>query len=84
MWQAEGDKELTLSASPVTAVGDLALTLANWRHSTALSKDVPTAQAKSDSKMKLLAVTYSTTHKPPRKMSLVYSFKLLSTTKEKL
>jgi len=62
MWQAEADKELTLSASPVTAVGDLALTMANWRHSTVLSKDVPTAQAKSDSKMKLLAVTYSTTH----------------------
>ena len=31
MWQAEADRELTLSASPATAVGQLTLTLANWR-----------------------------------------------------
>ena len=29
MWQAEADTELTLSAWP--AVGELALTMANWR-----------------------------------------------------
>ena len=34
MWQAEADKELTLSASPVTAVGEQTLTLANRRYST--------------------------------------------------
>jgi len=34
MWQAEADTEMTLSASPVTAVGQLTLTLANWRYST--------------------------------------------------
>ena len=32
MWQAEADTELTLSASPATAVGQL--TLANWRYSS--------------------------------------------------
>ena len=36
MWQAEADTELTLSASPATAVGQLTLTLANWRYSTVL------------------------------------------------
>ena len=34
MWQEEADRELTLSASPATAVGELALTMANWRYST--------------------------------------------------
>ena len=34
MWQAEADKELTLSASPATAVGEQTLTLANRRYST--------------------------------------------------
>ena len=34
MWQGEADTELTLSASPATAVGQLTLTLANWRYST--------------------------------------------------
>ena len=34
MWQAEADTELTLSAWPVTAVGQLTLTLANGRYST--------------------------------------------------
>ena len=33
MWQAEVDTELTPSASPATAVGQL--TLANWRYSSA-------------------------------------------------
>ena len=37
MWQAEADKELTLSASPATAVGEKTLTLANRRYSTVLS-----------------------------------------------
>ena len=32
IWQAEADTELTMSATPVTAVGQLALTLANWRY----------------------------------------------------
>ena len=32
MWQAEADTELTLSASPATAVGKLTLTLVNWRY----------------------------------------------------
>ena len=34
MWQAEADTELTLSASPATAVGQLTLNLVNWRYST--------------------------------------------------
>ena len=34
MWQAEADEELTLSASPATAVGEQTLTLANRRYST--------------------------------------------------
>ena len=34
MWQAEAVKELTLPASPATAVGEQTLTLANWRYST--------------------------------------------------
>ena len=34
MWQAKADKELTLSASPATAVGEQTLTLANRRYST--------------------------------------------------
>ena len=34
MWQAEAVKELTLSASPATAVGEQTLTLANRRYST--------------------------------------------------
>ena len=34
MWQAEADKELTLSAWPATAVGEQTLTLANRRYST--------------------------------------------------
>ena len=38
MWQAEADTELTLSASPATAVGQLTLTLANWRYSTVLTQ----------------------------------------------
>ena len=32
MWQAEAVKELTLSASTATAVGELTLTLAIWRY----------------------------------------------------
>ena len=32
IWQAEADLELTLSALPATAVGQLTLTLANWRY----------------------------------------------------
>ena len=36
MWQAEADLELILSALPVTAVGQLTLTLANWRYGTVL------------------------------------------------
>ena len=32
MWQAEADTELTMSASPATAVGQLTLTMANWRY----------------------------------------------------
>ena len=40
MWQAEADTELTLSASPATAaVGELTLTLANWRYSTVLIRN---------------------------------------------
>ena len=34
MWQAEADTELTLSASPNTAVGQKALALAKRRYST--------------------------------------------------
>ena len=34
MWQAEADTELTLSASPTTAVGQKALALAKRRYST--------------------------------------------------
>ena len=34
MWQAEADTELTLSASPTTAVGQTALALAKRRYST--------------------------------------------------
>ena len=37
MWQAEADTELTLSASPTTAVGQKALALAKRRYSTVLS-----------------------------------------------
>ena len=37
MWQAEAVKELTLSASPATAVGEQTLTLANRCYSTVLS-----------------------------------------------
>ena len=37
MWQAEADIELTLSASPATGVGELTLTMANWRYSTVFS-----------------------------------------------
>ena len=36
MWQAEADTELTLSASPTTAVGQKALALAKRRYSTVL------------------------------------------------
>ena len=36
MWQAEADTELTLSASPATAVGEQTLTLANRRYSTVI------------------------------------------------
>ena len=36
MWQAEADTELTLSASPTTAVGQKALALAKTRYSTVL------------------------------------------------
>ena len=38
MWQAEADTELTLSASPTTAVGQKALALAKRRYSTVLSR----------------------------------------------
>ena len=38
MWQAEAVKELTLSASPATAVGEQTLTLANRRYSTVIVK----------------------------------------------
>ena len=34
MWQAEADTELTLSASPTTAVGQKVLALAKRRYST--------------------------------------------------
>ena len=34
MWQAEADTEMTLSASPSTAVGQKALALAKRRYST--------------------------------------------------
>ena len=34
MWQAEADRELTLSASPTTAVGQKALAMAKRRYST--------------------------------------------------
>ena len=34
MWQAEADKELTLSAWPATAVGEQTLTRAKRRYST--------------------------------------------------
>ena len=34
MWQAEADADLTLSASPTTAVGQKALALAKRRYST--------------------------------------------------
>ena len=34
MWQAEADTEVTLSASPTTAVGQKALALAKRRYST--------------------------------------------------
>ena len=37
MWQAEADAELTLSASPTTAVGQKALALAKRRYSTVSS-----------------------------------------------
>ena len=37
MWQAEADTELTLSASPTTAVGQKALALAKRRYSTVLT-----------------------------------------------
>ena len=37
MWQAEADTELTLSASPAPAVGELALTMANRHYSTGAS-----------------------------------------------
>ena len=40
MWQAEADKELTLSASPATAVGHLALTLVNRLYSTLVDINV--------------------------------------------
>ena len=36
MWQAEADTELTLSASPTTAMGQKALALAKRRYSTVL------------------------------------------------
>ena len=36
MWQAEADKELTVSAWPATAVGEQTLTLANRRYSTVI------------------------------------------------
>ena len=37
MWQAEADTELTLSASPTTAVGQKALALAKRGYSTVLA-----------------------------------------------
>ena len=37
MWQAEANTELTLSASPTTAVGQKALALAKRRYSTVLA-----------------------------------------------
>ena len=39
MWQAEADTELTLSASPATAVGQKALALAKRRYSTVVASD---------------------------------------------
>ena len=39
MLQAEADTELTLSASPATAVGEQTLTLANRRYSTLILKN---------------------------------------------
>ena len=38
MWQAEADIELTLSALPAAALGQLTLTLTNWRYSTVLGQ----------------------------------------------
>ena len=40
-WQAEADTELTLSASPTTAVGQKALALAKRRYSTVLPSRFP-------------------------------------------
>ena len=39
LWQAEADTELTMSASPTTAVGLKALALAKRRYSTVLQND---------------------------------------------
>ena len=39
-WQAEADTELTLSASPTTAVGQKALALAKRRYSTVMDMDM--------------------------------------------
>ena len=44
MWQAEADKELTLSASPTTAVGQKALARAKRRYSTVLSQTTEIAE----------------------------------------
>ena len=40
MWQAEADTELTMSASPATAVGQLTLTIAKWSYCTVIVKQV--------------------------------------------
>ena len=39
MWQAEDDKELTLSASPATAVGQIQLTMAKFSELHLLALD---------------------------------------------
>ena len=48
MRQAEVDTELTLSASPSTAVGQLALTMANWCYSTVSLSDVSNHRGKTN------------------------------------
>ena len=44
MWQAEAETELTLSASPATAVGQKALALAKRRYSTVHITSSPITQ----------------------------------------
>ena len=55
MWQAEADTEMTLSASPTTAVGQKALALAKRRYSTV----VFSLQPQNENDISLLIVQYS-------------------------